>query len=269
MNLASIQELIASKVSRLIPESDFKNRLSCIYSNSIERNNFSVKYKNGSYLISFNGVTLKLLTKHAEDVFNLGYLDKYRIKEGDVVVDGGAFVGAFAIYAAKIVGERGKVIAFEPDKYNYNILLKTIRLNKLMNIIPLNKGLWCKSATLRFRSSNGENSSLFFEDSQSSDIIDVDVVSLDDELSALKIRKLDFIKMDIEGAELEAIKGAKDLLENNDVNLAIASYHIIDGVPTYFKLREILSSMNYYSEIGFPTHLTVYGRPHNSRPLDY
>ena len=40
-------------------------------------------------------------------------------------MDGGAFVGAFAIYAAKVVGERGKVIAFEPDKTNYEILIKT------------------------------------------------------------------------------------------------------------------------------------------------
>ena len=263
MNLATIQELIASKVSSLIPESDLKNRLSCIYSNCIEKNSFSIKYNNKSYIISFNGITLKLITKHAEDVFNLGYLDKYRIKEGDVVVDGGAFVGAFAIYAAKIVGESGKVIAFEPDKDNYNTLLKNININKLTNVIPLNKGLWSKSTTLRFRSSNGENSSLFFKADQSCDIIDVEVVSLDDELSALKIRKLDFIKMDIEGAEIEAIRGAERLLASNNVNLAIASYHIVDGAPTHFKLRELLSSMDYYSEIGFPTHLTVYGRPHN------
>ena len=69
--------------------------------------------------------------------------------------------------------------------------------------------------------------------------------------------------MDIEGAEIEAIKGAKEILENNNVNLAIASYHIIDGEPTHFKLRELLSSMGYYTEIGFPAHLTVYGRHHN------
>ncbi len=171
-------------------------------------------------------------------------------------------MGAFAIYAAKIVGERGRVIAFEPDKNNYDILLKNIYLNDLRNVIPLNRGLWSESTTLRFKSSNGENSSLFFEDDQSCDIIEVDVVSLDDELSALKIRKLDFIKMDIEGAELEAIKGAKEILKNNRVNLAIASYHIIDGEPTYFKLRELLSNMGYYTEIGFPAHLTVYARPH-------
>lgn len=263
MDLASLQELIASKVSSLIPESELKNRLSCIYSNYIERNNFSVKYNDGSYIISFDGVTLKLFTKHAEDVFNLGYLNKYRIKEGDVVVDGGAFVGAFAIYAAKVVGERGKVIAFEPDKTNYEILIKNIYLNELNNVIPLNKGLWSESTALRFRSSNGENSTLFFKDNQSCDIIEIDVISLDDQLRALKIGKLDFIKMDIEGAEIEAIKGAKEILENNNVNLAIASYHIIDGEPTHFKLRELLSSMGYYTEIGFPAHLTVYGRHHN------
>jgi len=247
----------------MIPESDFKNNLSCIYSNYMEQNNFTIKYKNGHYIISFNGVTLKLLTKHAEDVFNLGYLDKYKINEGDVIVDAGAFVGAFAIYAAKIVGERGKVIAFEPDKDNYTMLLRNIYLNRLNNIIPINKGLWSESTTLKFRSSNGENSSLFFTDNQSCNLTEVDVVSLDDELRALNIGKLDFIKMDIEGAEIEAIRGAKEILGKNEVNLAIASYHIIDGEPTHIKLRKLLLNMDYYTEIGFPAHLTVYGRRHN------
>ena len=269
MNLATLQERIASRVSSLIPESDFKNNLSCIYSNYIEKNNFTIKYNNGYYTISFDGVTLKLLTKHAEDVFNLGYLNKYRVNEGDVVVDAGAFVGAFAIYAAKIVGERGKVIAFEPDKVNYSMLLRNIHLNKLSNIIPLNKGLWSVSTTLKFRSSNGENSSLFFTDNQCCNLTEIDVVSLDDELRALNIGRLDFIKMDIEGAEIEAIKGAKEVLGKNEVNLAIASYHIIDGEPTHIKLRKLLLSMDYYTEIGFPAHLTVYGRRHNELAIKH
>lgn len=261
MSVLSVKEYIVSSISRCIPESEFKNKISCIYKNHLEKNNYKINYKDGVYFVFFNGISVKLCTKKCEEAFNQGYLEQYRIKKGDIVIDCGAYVGAFAIYAAKIVGDGGCVIAFEPDDENYKNLIKNVSLNELKNVIPIKKGLWCNSTTLRFRSSQGEASSLVIDDNQSKNIVDVDVVSLDDELENLNINRVDFIKMDIEGAEIEAIKGATRLLKNNCVNLAIASYHILDGQQTHIKLREVLSSIGYHSEIGFFRHLTTYAKP--------
>ena len=58
------------------------------------------------------------------------------------------------------------------------------------------------------------------------------VVKLDDELRKLGINKIDVLKMDIEGAEIEAIQGSKETLKRSKVNVTIASYHIVDGKTT-------------------------------------
>ena len=64
--------------------------------------------------------------------------------------------------------------------------------------------------------------------------------------------------MDVEGAELEAINGGEKTLRDNMVNLAVASYHIVDGKETYIELEKILSRFGYKTETSFPSHLTTY-----------
>jgi hypothetical protein len=86
---------------------------------------------------------------------------------------------------------------------------------------------------------------------------DVPVVSLDNALTEIGISNINFIKMDIEGAEIEAIKGAKKTLSNN-CGLAIASYHIIDGEKTCIQLEKLLSTLGYSVITSFPEHLTTY-----------
>lgn len=61
--------------------------------------------------------------------------------------------------------------------------------------------------------------------------------------------KIDFIKMDIEGAEIEAIKGAKQLIKNYKPAFSIAAYHVVDGERTYKKLEKMFKKLNYKIEI--------------------
>jgi hypothetical protein len=83
-------------------------------------------------------------------------------------------------------------------------------------------------------------------------------VSIDSELEMIGINKVNFIKMDVEGSELEAIKGAEQTLKNNDVHLAIASYHIINSQPSFTELEKLLTLFNYKAVTAFPEHLTTY-----------
>ena len=83
-------------------------------------------------------------------------------------------------------------------------------------------------------------------------------MSIDSELGMIGISKVNFLKMDIEGSELEAIKGAEETLKNNYIHLAIASYHIINGQASFNELERLLTTFNYEAITSFPKHLTTY-----------
>jgi hypothetical protein len=88
----------------------------------------------------------------------------------------------------------------------------------------------------------------------------VPVVAIDDELKRIGTSKVDFIKMDVEGAEIEAVKGARQTLESNDVAIAAASYHLVNGVKSCHELEKALEALGYKAETGHPQHLTTYAR---------
>ncbi|MDO8460312.1 MAG: FkbM family methyltransferase [Nanoarchaeota archaeon] len=203
------------------------------------------------YFLAFNRFMPSLVTSISPVK---GYELYYNLKEGDVVVDAGAYPGDYAVFAARKVGPKGKVIAFEPDEKNRKILARNLAKDKLNNIIIVPKGLWSKKTTLKFSDSDGLHTTIFSDIGSQK----IDVVKLDDELKKLKIKKVDVIKMDIEGAEVEAIKGCKKTLQENKVKVAIASYHIVDGKRTSYIMEDYLSKLGYNVKSDFPKHLTTY-----------
>jgi arsenate reductase-like glutaredoxin family protein len=66
--------------------------------------------------------------------------------------------------------------------------------------------------------------------------------------------------MDIEGAEIEVLEGAKDFLRNKNIHFAIASYHHRNGEQTYKTLEKIFAEIGYQAETGFHRHLTTWAR---------
>jgi hypothetical protein len=82
------------------------------------------------------------------------YLQKGQLKLGDVVLDLGAYCGATAYFFSKAVGEKGTVIAVEPDPQNFAALIKNIHDNDLVNVKPINKGIWSDKRTIEFLSEN-------------------------------------------------------------------------------------------------------------------
>lgn len=227
---------IINKLIRLAPKFRLKNKLLCFFYNNFKNYGFKASYNNGYFQYDFgNGILFNCydMIFFELNILLKGYLKKYNIKKGDVIVDCGAYVGDFALYAAKAVGEKGKILAFEPDPKNYKKLLENMKLNSLSNLTVIEKGVWSSRTSSRGMA----------------------LTSLDDEL---KSEKINFIKMDVEGAEIEAVKGAKNILRDNKVNLAIASYHMVNGKKTYSRLEEMLSEFDYETNTSYPEHLTTY-----------
>jgi FkbM family methyltransferase len=253
-------KLFVDSIYKVFPESSLKNNVKCMYHNLFEHNCFKMHFRKNKYILNFNKFNLHFHNNIHHDVWLAinGYFKKYNIKKGDIIIDAGAYPGGFALLSSKMVGSKGKIIAFEPDVGNYKQLLRNIALNNIHNIIVINKGIYSKDTTMKFNNGGTSGASVFVKDTLNKNITYVPVVSLDNELKRLNINKVDFIKMDIEGAEIEAIKGCKKTLKHNNTKLAIASYHILNGEKTCFKLEKLLSKLGYNVETSFSTHLTTY-----------
>jgi FkbM family methyltransferase len=131
-----------------------------------------------------------------------------------VVVDVGAHIGYFALLAAQLVGERGRVFAFEPMPTTYQLLTMNIKANGLKNIIPIQKAVWNKSGTATFTIRPDSLGESFLGDHGYGKRTEVETICLDDFLADFGSR-VDFIKMDIEGAEFTALGGMKNILAVN------------------------------------------------------
>jgi FkbM family methyltransferase len=143
-------------------------------------------------------------------------LVKNQINKGDVVIDVGANIGYYALIFAGLVGENGKVFAFEPDPDNFALLNKNVKENKFKNVVLINKAVSDKSGkTTLYLSENNKGDHRIYDSGEKRKSIVVNVVCLDDFLKDKK-DKINFIKMDIQGAEGNAIKGMLGLIKNNN-----------------------------------------------------
>lgn len=250
-------------LGKLLPDSRLKYRLrDFVFSNLIYRlkwGTVETPLKDG-LTGKFHNLIFHLKESYTKEL--IGYEKHYAIREGDVVVDAGAYTGHFTVYAAKKVGPRGKVISFEADSSIYRLLEENVKLNNLTNVTLINKGVWSSEAELKF-DSRGTGSHIVDGESADRAIKSIQTVSLDQALEELGISHVDLIKMDIEGAEIEAVNGARRLMEQPGVHFAIASYHILDGVRTSTLLEPQFAALGYSAVTEYPSHLTTYASKSN------
>jgi len=147
--------------------------------------------------------------------------DYLQVKEGDVFVDVGAHVGRYTLPFARAVGERGLVIAVEPNIENYNCLKENIRRNNLCNIVTANVAAWSENRKLKFYpGESSERGSI--KSKVRNEYIEVNGRSLDSLLEEVNGgRRVNWIKIDVEGAELEVLKGVNKTLQRNSPKLLV------------------------------------------------
>lgn len=159
-------------------------------------------------------ISLSLLLKNEYEPKETEMI-KENLKEGDYFFDIGANIGYYSVLASKIVGKTGKVFAFEPDPENFNKLSENIKLNGCENVILENKAVADHSGKLNFISERfRKGESRISADGKTK----VETITLDNYVKNLKI---DCIKMDIEGAEILALKGALKSLKRRGIKLFV------------------------------------------------
>mgnify|MGYP003376728509 CR=1 FL=1 len=163
----------------------------------------------------------------------------------EVIVDCGANIGGFVIQAAKMIGDKGKIIAIEPDEENYNLLQKNIEANGFTNVILVKKGVWDKKDTLTFHIGirPGEHSIIMHDDIKNQSHIKevkIDVDTLDNILTEINIKSVNFVKIDIEGAEIQAIKGMESVFTQTGVNWVVEAGHLVNGEMTFNEVESFM-----------------------------
>jgi FkbM family methyltransferase len=144
---------------------------------------------------------------------NFNFL-KTQCKPGSLVLDIGSHIGLFASVAAKIVGPKGKVFAFEPAPKTNALLHQTIALNNLQNIVqPRNEAMAKQVGETVFfvsdENADNSNSMVSYLQDRKLHSINITVSTIDSFVKQARLRKVDFIKIDVEGAEYDAIQGAE------------------------------------------------------------
>jgi len=174
----------------------------------------------------------------ASSIFHINLVCEYEdppviVCKGDVVIDCGANIGVATLLFAKKAGNGGKVIAVEPEEKNYRVLEKVSKLNeeKVAKIIPLKVAVYKEDCELELNIGTGPDThtlSQYAEDRKDHILPikeKVEARKIDTIVHLLGLERVDFIKMDIEGAEVDALLGAEQTIKKFKPKLAICTYH--------------------------------------------
>ncbi len=223
-----IQRMIAICTGRFKTRDDYltleekKDIIKIEKQQNVWKQKYKLPHPNYEIPVFFYHCGLKIISKKV--------LKKIETKD---FIDCGAFSGDSALIFEKEYHPR-KIYAFEPEHNNFKLMLKTININNLKKVVPVNKALDSEKGTLNILNL-GVKSHISVEGNQR-----VEAITIDDFVSEHNL-SVGLIKMDIEGYELNALRGAKATIKQFQPVLLISIYH---NPEQYFKTIEYIESVN-------------------------
>ncbi|OGL79701.1 hypothetical protein A3F28_01315 [Candidatus Uhrbacteria bacterium RIFCSPHIGHO2_12_FULL_57_11] len=174
------------------------------------------------------------------------YFRYFNVMPGDTVVDIGANIGSFAVFAA-YNEPTSRVIAVEPVQKNFDILRKNIDCNRLANIVAVRGGISDVSGPLIFHHGKGAwfaSGSLYRIEATSDSKEEVPGRTLADLFAEYGIERCDFLKMDCEGAEYKILLGCPDSVWLKIRKIAL-EFHNFEPGKNQFDLLDLLRSRGF------------------------
>ncbi len=170
--------------------------------------------------------------------YNKQRLFERTITQGSVVYDLGGHVGFYTLLASELVGPTGKVFAFEPLPRNLSLLKEHLRLNQVLNVTVIEAAVSDKSGVVSFNESLTSAMGHISKDGK----LQVKTVVLDELILSGEIPPPDYLKIDIEGAEVMALSGAKSILTKSHPTIFLATH----GSDVHGECCRLLQSFGYH-----------------------
>lgn len=173
--------------------------------------------------------------------------DKYQPVNGDVAVEMGAFRGYFILRLCEWVGESGRVVAIEPMPDNIRILKKNLESNSIKNCKIIPKGVWHSTNTMVFNRKEKDNQSgsiVIADHGKEKETVIVD--SLDNILEEAGLRSCNFMVIQLNGVEIDALRGMTKIRPKN---MAIAARYDKDGENAIESIGSWMSDNGYAYEV--------------------
>lgn len=227
------------------------------------------------------GIKVKLNPQEALTlgIVYLGTINKYEtkilktiIKPGDVVIDIGAYVdGWYTLLAAKLIGSKGHVYAFEPHPIYFQRLKENVQINQLTNVTLERLGIFNKNGSSTFYEAQFGSSIIKSQVVAMTKIkpkeITIQTITLDTYIKAKNIRHVSLIKIDVEGVEMSVLKGGNKLLQSKnapDLIVEVFDIQLRRAGSSEEKLLSYLKRLGYKAYMFTANGLTPYKKDEHS-----
>jgi FkbM family methyltransferase len=202
-----------------------------------------VRLSYGAWWLAGPGLMDERLLNGGFETAELKFVERY-LRPGMVVMDIGAHHGLYSLLAAKCVGESGCVRSFEPSPRERKYLKQNLVVNHCHNVTVESIALGSRAGRTELfvveGNKDGCNSLRPPSEPVTSQKISVELQSLDEYLQNQRIDKVDFIKLDVEGGELEVLRGAERLLQSADKPVILVEAEDIRTAPWGYRAEEII-----------------------------
>lgn len=169
-------------------------------------------------------------------------------RKGDVIIDIGANIGVYSFWFDKCISDEGRIFAFEPDKNNLIKFRYNMELNKETTAISIyDLAVSNKEGVIDFFSGLDEQSSISFQTNKAGmETCQVKTTTLDGFCKQENIEVVNFLKIDVEGAEYLVLEGAKELLTNKSIK--VIQLELNNHINNYnLKVADVVKMMNEFN----------------------
>lgn len=164
--------------------------------------------------------------------------DVFKPKVGEIVVDVGTYIGRYTLIAAEYVGDTGLVVGIEADFHNYQRTQRNVEINKAKNVVLVWSAASNHEGMVRlYQAEKSGRHSLVYARARYED---VPCKSIDNLLHELGVSRVDWVKIDVEGAELMVLEGSQKTLAENERLKLVMEIHPGADSDAIFRFLEQL-----------------------------